>query len=271
MKRVLVGILVVSMVMSFAGCKDDKKKEAAPKEKSYTYNISIDGIPTDYNPHTLEENEINPVDMYCQMGLVDEASDVNGKFVWSYEMAESITDITGSFGDKEKYGIQENETGRVWQIKLNQAATWEDGKAINADTYMSSMKFLLDSKMKNSGAYVYYDEIKSDVALYNAKFFYNNDLKGQPIYALIYDSALNSYAVSVEDVNNMYISLVQPNPFWGYSLKDAYNGYGKEYFTSADGIDYYKILENAVGENEYVLVNEEILSALKGITSHANS
>ena len=80
------------------------------------------------------------MDLYCQMGFVDEAADVKGKFVWAYEMAESITDITGSFGDKGKYGIQDNETGRVWQIKLNKAATWEDGKAINADTYLSSMK-----------------------------------------------------------------------------------------------------------------------------------
>ena len=88
------------MVMSFAGCKEDKKKESAPKEKRYTYNISIDDMPADYNPHTLEKNEGNPVDLYCQMGLVDEAADVNGKFVWSYEMAESITDITGSFADK---------------------------------------------------------------------------------------------------------------------------------------------------------------------------
>ena len=28
----------------------------------------------------------------------------------------------------------------------------------------------------------------------------------------------------------MYISLVHPTPFWGYSLKDAYYGYGTEYF-----------------------------------------
>ena len=265
MRRFFAGILVVTMVMSFAGCKEDKKKESAPKEKRYTYNISIDDMPADYNPHTLEKNEGNPVDLYCQMGLVDEAADVNGKFVWNYEMAESITDITGSFADKEKYGIQDNETGRVWQIKLNKAATWEDGKAINADTYLSSMKFMLDSKMKNTGAYVYCDETKSDIAMYNAKYYYNNDLKGQPIYALIYDKDLKNYAVAMEDTGNMYISLVHPTPFWGYSLKDAYNGYGKEYFTSADGTDYYSVIEKAVGENEYMLVNEEILAALQGI------
>lgn len=265
LRRIFAGILVVVMVMSLVGCKEDKKKESAPKEKKYTYNISIDEMYGDYNPHTLEKDESNPVDLYCQMGLVDEAADVNGKFVWAYEMAEGITDITGSFGDKGKYGIQDNETGRVWQIKLNKAATWEDGKAINADTYLSSMKLMLDSKMKNTGAYVYYDEVKSDVAIYNAKYYYNNDLKGQPIYALIYDNTLNSYAVTMEDVGNMYISLIHPTPFWGYSLKDAYNGYGKEYFTSADGTDYYKIIEKAVGDNEYVLVNEEILAALQGI------
>ena len=42
LRRIFAGILVVVMVMSLVGCKEDKKKESAPKEKKYTYNISID-------------------------------------------------------------------------------------------------------------------------------------------------------------------------------------------------------------------------------------
>ena len=213
------------MCASIGGCKKEKE-DTIPKEKTYTLDICIDNMPKDYNPHTAEDNDNNPVNLYCQMGLTDMIADDTGKFVWTYEMAESIKDITGEFQDKGKYGIEADDTGRVWQIKLNGEAVWEDGSVINADTYISSMQLLLDSKMKNTEAYLYYDETKSDIALQGAKDFYNNDLKGQPVYDLIYDKNTNSYAVAIEDIGNMYISINQPTPFWGFSLKDAYNGYG---------------------------------------------
>lgn len=263
MKKVLAAVLVISVCVSLAGCKKEKE-DATPKEKTYTLDVSIDNMPKDYNPHTIEDNN-NSVDLYCQMGLTDMIADETGKFVWAFEMAESIKDITEGFQDKEKYGIKEDEIGRVWQIKLNGEAVWEDGTIINADTYISSMKLLLDSNMKNTGAYVYYDETRSDIAIQGAKDFYNNDLKGQPNYALIYDKNANSYAVTVEDKGNMYISINQPTPFWGFSLKDAYNAYGEEYFTSSEGVDYYKAIEKEIGDNEYILVNDQIVEAVKGI------
>lgn len=263
MKRVLALGLAATMLVSITGCKDKKKEE--PKEKKYTYNISVSELPSDYNPHTLEGNANNPVAMYCEMGFVQAIPDENGKFKWSYEMADSITDITSSFSEKEKYQIAEGEAGRVWQIKLNADAVWEDGSVINADTYLKSMELLLDSTAKNTGASAYIDKEKSKIAIYNGYSYYNNDLSGKTLYSLIYDAQAKTYAVDVSDTANMYVSLNQPTSFWGYSLKDAYNAYGAEYFTDSNGTDYYKVIEKAVGANEYMLVNEEILTAIKGI------
>lgn len=264
MRRKFAILLSVAMLASVVGCKDNTK-EVPEKEKTYTYNVGLTKKITDFNPHTLEENVINPVDEYCQMGFVEAIGDENNKFIWSYEMADSISDITGSFQDKEKYEIKEEETGRVWQIKLNKAAVWEDGTQINADTYMSSMKLLLDWKMKNSAATIYCDEKNSSIAIYNANKYFNNDLSGKELYSMIYDANAKTYALDVVDVQNMYISLVQPTSFWGYSLIEAYNSYGADYFTGSDGTDYYKIIEKAVGDKEYMLVNDEIIQALKGI------
>ena len=263
MKKVLALGLACTMLVSITGCKDKKNEEA--KEKKYTYNVSVSEILSDYNPHTVEDNAENPVAMYCQMGFVEAIPGENGGFVWSYEMADSITDITSSFSEKEKYKIADGEVGRVWQIKLNQNAVWEDGSTINADTYLKSMELLLDVQKKNVGAINYIDQDKSKIALYNGYNYYNNDLSGQSIYTLIYDSATKTYAVGVDDTANMYVSLTSPTPFWGYSLKDAYIAYGAEYFTDSNGTDYYKVIEKAVGTNEYMLVNDEILAALKGI------
>lgn len=264
MRKSVAVILVMAMFMSVSGCKDTSKESVA-KEKTYTYNARIEAMPVDFNPHTTEGNTDNIVNNYSQMGLVEAIRGEDGKLTWVYEMADSITDVTASVQDKGKYKIAEDETGRVWQIKLNKGAAWEDGVAINADTYLNSMKLLLDLNEDNSEAKVYIDGKSSKIAIYNADMYSNNDLTGQPIYSLIFDSKSKTYAIGVEEVENMYVSIVNPTPFWGYSLKDAYYGYGSEYFTDADGTDYYKIIEKAVGNNEYVLVNDEILSALKGI------
>ena len=263
MRKSVAFVLVMAMLVSISGCKDDSKI-SVEKEKTYTYNARIDAMPADFNPHTSEET-CNLVEKYSQMGLVEAISGTDGKVTWAFEMADSITDITASVQDKAKYKIGEEETGRVWQIKLNKGAAWEDGVAINADTYINSMKLLLDLDVDNSEAKVYYDAQKSDVAIYNADLYSNNDLTGQTIYSLIFDSKSKTYAIGVDEVENMYVSIVHPTSFWGYSLKDAYYGYGAEYFTDSDGTDYYKIIEKAVGDNEYMLVNDEILSALKGI------
>lgn len=263
LKKSLAFILVIAIIATFTGCKKDTEK-TVEKEKTYTYNARMDAMPADFNPHTEEGNE-SIVNKYTQMGLVDAVKGTDGKLTWVYEMADSITDITGSVSDRAKYQIAEGETGRVWQIKLNQNAKWEDETPINADTYINSMKLLLDSNMKNSMAKAYCDVKTSDMAIYNADKYSNNDMTGMPIYTLIFDSKSKTYAIGVEETDNMYISIVHPTYFWGYSLKDAYNGYGSEYFTDADGTDYYKIIERAVGDNEYMLVNDEIIAALKGI------
>ena len=265
MKRVLAIGLVMTMLISVTGCKDKKKETVKEKTPTYTYNVSISSMPADYNPHTIEGNDFNPIDMYCQMGLVAAIPAENGGYKWSYEMADSITDITASFTDKEKYQINDGETGRVWQIKLNKNAVWEDGSKINADTYLKSMELLLDSKIKNTAANTYIESKNSKIAIYNGYNYYNNDLSGKPYYELIYDNQTKTYAIDIKDTDKMYININQPTSFWGYSLKEAYNAYGADYFSDAKGTDYYKIIERIVGNNEYVAVNQEILNALKGI------
>lgn len=266
MKRVLAIGLVMSMLVSITGCdKDNEKKKETVKEKTYTYNVSISSMPEDFNPHTVEGNEQNPISMYSQLGLVSTVPLENGGYIWAYDMAESITDITANFANKDNYQIKDGETGRVWQIKLNKNAVWEDGSKINADTYLKSMELLLDSNMKNTGANTYIDKEESKISIYNAINFYNNDLSGKANYDLIYDSQTKKYALGVEETDKMYISIDKPTSFWGYSLKDAYNAYGDDYFSDAKGTDYYKIIEKAVGDNEYVLVTTEILNAVKGI------
>ncbi len=67
------------------------------------------------------------------------------------EMAQGAPrDVTAAYVGQ--FGIAQGETARAWQIDLNPAACWENGEAIDADTYIYSYQQLLDSKMMNRRA-----------------------------------------------------------------------------------------------------------------------
>lgn len=220
-KKTLSLGLAATMTLSLAACGDDDKSSS---DKSYTYNTYMDASPLCWNPHTWETNADNSLAPYCEMGLVDVIADDDGVFQWTFEMAEDIKDITADFADKAKYGIEDGEEGRVWQIKLNKDACWEDGTAINADTYINSMKLLLDPTMKNYRANSYYDASQSDAAIYNASAYYNNDKAGQPIYATFtdmgYASVADALAAGVAE-SDIYLDMAN---LWGVT-PDTENGY----------------------------------------------
>lgn len=193
LKRVLVLALAAAMTLSLAACGGKNNEEAA----EYTYNVYMEASPTNWNPHTWEMNADSEIMSYIEMGLVDVQIAEDGvNFEWVYEMAEDINDITATYADKEKWGITD-DAGRVWEIKLNQNAKWADGTVINADTYVYSMKQLLDPGMKNYRAGNYVD---GDSAILGAAGYFNNDLTGQTKYAEATDDTAEKYFFSADAV-----------------------------------------------------------------------
>ena len=183
-KKALSLGMVAAMTMGLTACGGDEKDKNT-SEKSYTYNTFLGASPLCWNPHTWETNADNLISQYCEMGFVDVQIGEDGTWEWVYEMADSITDVTADFADKEKWGIGADETGRVWELKLNKDACWEDGTAINADSYVNSLKLLLDPQMKNYRANLYYDPNQSDTSIAGALAYYNNDKAGKPVYTTL--------------------------------------------------------------------------------------
>lgn len=237
LKNKAVSLLMVSaMGMSLVACADKDKEDNKKEEvKEYTYNIAVKEYVSNWNPHILNLSGDSVVDTYCEMGLVAATADETGALQWTFEMAEDIKDITSTFSDKEKYKIAEGETGRVWQIKLNKNACWEDGTVINADTYIESMKLLLDPEMKNSGADIYVDFNTSDISIYNAMNYFYPEKAGQTV---LYSFA-NKKFESVEDAvavgyaeENIYLDI---KGFWGVGPDNAE---GMLPITDETGYDY---------------------------------
>lgn len=211
MKKVLTLGLVFCMVFGLAACakkdpntnntdttkttptpsSDEQGGTPVEEAKSYTYNLAVGSSPTNWNPHTWESSGDDTIRDYAGMGLVDVSIAADGvNFEWVYEMATGITDITATYADKAKWGIEATEQV-VYQIDLNPDAKWEDGTPINADTYIYSMKQLLDPGMKNYRANTYYN---GTTAIKNAAKYFNNDKVGQPIYSTLKDMGFATVA-----------------------------------------------------------------------------
>lgn len=140
----------------------------------YTYRSYTSALATNWNPHTWETNADDGALGYVSEGFVSlTAKDTtNGVYQWAYDMAESITDVTKSKKeDLTTYDVtlpadsvddyiaslgDDNPGQVVYQIKLRDGLKWEDGTAINADSFVESFKYLLEPNLQNYRANLYY-------------------------------------------------------------------------------------------------------------------
>ena len=185
MKKTLAIVLTLCMLLT--SCAALAETTAAEAPATYTYHTYSSSLGNNWNPHTWETNADDSILSYlsspfCTMSIKDSE---NGVYQWIYEMATSIEDVTAEHRDDlTKYNVslaegdtaETAEKGYVFEIKLNPNAKWENGEAITADDYIYSMQQLLNPKMKNYRANLYYageSAVAGGLAYYNA---------GSPIY-----------------------------------------------------------------------------------------
>lgn len=251
--------------------------DAAPA--SYTYNTYSTALGNNWNPHTWETNADDAIQSYLStplatMSILDSE---NGVYQWIYEAATSVEDVTADHQDdltKYNVNLPEGKTasdvteGYVYELKLNPDMKWEDGTPINADTYIYSMKQLLNPDMLNYRANLYYDG-ESAVAGGN-KYYYSKTKSvmtnvsadfATPDEALAAGAALyvdvygfyNAQGYTDADGNEVpqyvaitdetvFDSAAKDDPFSGKELWDNY----KDYFAAdyAEYLFYDKTNEN---------------------------
>ena len=231
MKKFLALLLAVIMVVSMAAVSGSAfADEAVP---TYTYHAYSTSLGNNWNPHTWEVSSDDTILSYvtspwCTMQVLDSE---NGVYQWIWEMATAITDVTASHQeDLTKYQVNlggkepsEITEGYVYEIALNPDACWGNGEPINADTYIYSMKQLLNPTMMNYRANLYYAG-ESAVAGGNAYY-----------YALTKETY---NAVSYEEAMAADVAYINVFDFWGAK------GY-----TDADGNEC----------PEYVAINDEVV------------
>ena len=163
MKRSVCITLATAILLSGCG------RKAQTGEDGYTYRDYVTTMATNWNPHTYETASDAYPAQFIRSGLYsliynDELHPSNGKEPFTAysvlpEMAASLpVDVTAAVRlEHPEFGIPEwADVGFAYAIDLNPNAVWEDGTPINADTYVYSMKRLLDPTLLNYRASDYY-------------------------------------------------------------------------------------------------------------------
>ena len=296
--KLLALLMTLALVIGmFAACKPKKQEgpEAAAK-KEYTYNSYTSSLGSNWNPHTWENNGDQAIAGYLEMPFVtmQVLDSKNGIYQWVYEMATAITDVTSTHqADLTKYGstlpngvtdVKDVTSGYVFEIKLNPNAKWQNGDVINADSYIYSMEKLLNSKMRNYRANLYY---AGESALAGGAGYFNSEA---PIYLPVvpaygeeetpdYSLDLSKYKIYL-DFNTTGMTLSS------YSFKEfkddygfIYDDYKKDFIEAENGAyiwdeeagEYVKVAEGQTGTHnyDYVLVDGEKVQTVFGATYYA--
>ncbi len=227
--------------------------------KSYTLNDYLTVSPLNWNPHTQNTAADSYIPTFAEMGFVDvTVADDGVSYMWIYEMATAIDDVTADFADKDKWSITEDE-GRVFRITLNPDAVWENGDPINADTYMYSIKALLDPKMQNARADTY---CRGVTAILNADRYVNSET---PIYAAV----VPAYSADEEPdysyditANTVYMNLTS----YDMTLIDSY-AISDLYTLSYINAVAYALLDAHTNAFGFVEINETTAAAARTVAA----
>ena len=288
MKKLLAMLLALAMVLSLAACGttpagddttpagDGTTDPAGPVidvvEGDFTYKTYTTALGSCWNPHTWDTNGDSAVMAYIETPLVTMSIDdsLNGVYQWVYLAATSVEDVTAdNQADLTKYAVtlpegqavEDTTSGFVFEIKLNPEMKWENGEPINADTYIYSMKALLDPAMRNYRANLYY---AGESAVAGGNTYYNS---GAPIYTAMVapygegEDPDYSYDLAAGiEAGHVYINTSTTDmTLAGYSLGELVNSYGAP---AADELAAISDQENPYG---YALVTPENLETVKAL------
>ena len=297
MKKLFALLLALAMVLSLAACGNSNNEETQQPEGTtapvaadvttpsgpvyeYTYHTSMTALGNNWNPHAWEMSNEDTMMSYvlAPLATMSIEDSINGVYQWIYVAADSVTDVTAEHQDDlTKYNVilpegqtaEETEKGFVFEIKLNPDMKWENGDIINADSYIYSMKALLDPAMKNYRANLY---IAGESAVAGGNEYYYSGSTAWLDCASAYrmaDLLVAEDGTYTTPDGNVVMFSVAGGLEWlgGNSLADYVGSYGDAMFDVAS----FEALQALADENGNVAVNDETIDLLtKVITFSAD-
>ena len=272
MKKLLALVLVLCMAAGLVSAMAE-----TAELPTYTQNSYATSLASDWNPHTWETNAESDLLYYLTTPFVTMVPQdtEEGVYQWAFGMATAINDVTAEHQDDlTKYAVNLDGAdpasateGYVYEFVLNEKACWQDGTPINADSYIYSMKAMLDPAMKNYRANNYYS---GDAAIAGAEAYYfagstaykDENCGDAPVFTFADLVKGEDGAYSTADGNPVYFA-VNYALTWlsGNTLKDYVEAYGDAYF----GVDTWDALVALMDDNGLVPVTDESYELFKPV------
>lgn len=249
--------------------------------QKYIYKDAVSTLPAYWNPHDYETLDDAYMQGYIDAGFYefifnDDLNPLEGKDPYTgyvivpYMAASMPVDVTEAIKSSHpQYGIPESATsGYAYTIDLNPDAKWQDGTPINADSYIYSMKALLDPKMINYRAADYFS---GDFVIAGAEdYFYGGRTE---LIANSTDGSSMKYAIAdlVKGDDGVYKTADGLKVLIG--LNEGYAWMGGDSLADYQGAGYvpgegcWDILSAAADEKGFVPVTDDTLNALFTFTN----
>lgn len=248
-------------------------------EGDYTWKDSVVNLPTNWNPHTYQTSDDGYLAEFIQTGLYgfvfnDEINEVEGKDPFTGykiipEMAASMpVDVTEQVkADHPEFNIPETATsGYAYTIDLNPNAVWENGTAINADTYVYSMQQLLNPELLNYRASDYYS---GDMVVAGAESYANSGNTIKKVVSADGENVDVAFADLVKGEDGQYTT---PEGYPAYfGLNEGYAWMGGNALADYYGAGYipeevWSVLSATADEDGFTPVNDDTIAALYTFT-----
>lgn len=148
--------------------------------KTYSYRMGPADIPESWNVHTYQSNSSTYVLDYTSEGLYtfDYNDDMSGfKIVPSMASGDPV-DVSAEYVGK--YGVEAGETGKVYKIPLKTNLKFDNGEPITAQSFVDSMKLLLNPAAANFRADNMYQS--GTLKIYNSEQYVK---QGSSVYEVL--------------------------------------------------------------------------------------
>lgn len=268
LKKVLALTLAGAMTCSLAACGggdgDENKGNAGTNgggNDTYTYNTSLSVFPTNWNPHTYQTSTDAEILDYITEGFYvfdyNETKD-------GYKLVPGTTtgdpvDVTADYVGK--YGVEEGDTARVWELPLRSDLAWQDGTPITAQDFVTSAQLLLNPEAGNYRADSLYSGnmaiVNAKDYLYSGKYAYETDLAADGFAEDLTQDA-DGYYMTAD--GNYIAAKLSSGGLWSSNSLEDYGEAG--YFAAEDGTDSYETLSAAADAEGNIKINDEILDIL---------
>ena len=265
--KMIATVLSVSLLLgclwSLSSCRRGPGFDVEEFKGNYTYKDSVVQLSSNWNPHTYQtEDESYPIE-FLSGGLysfiyndalnpVEEKDPYTG-YVIMPEMAASMpVDVTESVREEHpEFNIPKSASaGYAYTIELNPDAEWEDGTPINADTYVYSMKQLLDPKLLNYRATDYFSGAlciagAADYYYQGTTAYTENNILGNYRFDQLVKGEGGVYYSPDGNPMGIAVDFKLETHLDGNTLKAYVDAYGAEYFNMEKWDELYALADKS--------------------------